>query len=218
MASFAHASEVDLEGIAARSDFYNQKIRRRTFRLLDANREVARAGWKLAGVRYMKPVLAGGLYRAGGPGGVKDLELATLNRLCQAGFRNVIYLYGAAFGGERNILCATPDGGSNLLNYKSIEFRVGRKKIMKSIYRNLMSADRGPVLVHCWNGWHATGEISAIALKQFCSYTNEAAIENFRKNTKPGVDLESLEKQIQDYRIDPKLVPPAEVQRLICPS
>ena len=46
-----------------------------------------------------------------------------------------------------------------------------RDSILSMVYETIKNNDLGPVYLHCWNGWHQSGFISAILLKQFCGFS-----------------------------------------------
>ena len=37
--------------------------------------------------------------------------------------------------------------------------------------------------MHCWNGWHASGYISALSLRQFCGVSGSDAVAYWIRNT-----------------------------------
>jgi hypothetical protein len=45
------------------------------------------------------------------------------------------------------------------------------------------TADSRPMLVHCWNGWHASGITSALVLRQFCGINGDEAVAYWNCNT-----------------------------------
>jgi outer membrane protein OmpA-like peptidoglycan-associated protein len=48
--------------------------------------------------------------------------------------------------------------------------------MLKMTYESATLDSVGPVYLHCWNGWHASGYISAVILKQFCGYSDWDAV------------------------------------------
>ena len=45
-------------------------------------------------------------------------------------------------------------------------------RVAKIVYESAINDSVGPVYLHCWNGWHASGYISALILKQFCGMSD----------------------------------------------
>lgn len=129
----------------------------------------------LKGVRNVKPVMDGVLYRGGSGGGKTPLSQSALMSLCEAGFSLAIYLYPDGFT-PKTVHCTTTDGKANSLDYVQHGFRPQneRKIVMGEIY-DIIDKNKGPAFVHCWNGSHASGEIAAIALMQFCGEDGEQA-------------------------------------------
>lgn len=130
------------------------------------------------GLRSEMTVLSGAFIRAGGPGGQKDLDMSTLQNLCQQGVSVVYYLYPSVnFRNKGTINC-----GNNTLVYKGSSFMAkGVKGIMQDI-AVAASGGSGPVLAHCWNGWHAAGEVAAYSLIQFCGWSGQQAAQYWANN------------------------------------
>ncbi|MBO9668650.1 MAG: hypothetical protein J7501_17765 [Bdellovibrio sp.] len=136
----------------------------------------------LRGVRNVKTVMNGVLYRGGGGGGKNPLTQDALMSLCEAGFSLAIYLYPDGFV-PKTVHCTTLDGKANKLDYVQRGFRgeSDRKVVMNEIY-DIIENNKGPAFVHCWNGSHASGEIAAIALMQFCGLNGEQAGDYWARN------------------------------------
>lgn len=83
----------------------------------------------------------------------------------------------------KTIKCKTSDGRQNEIKYSRYNFRPleDKHKFVDLIY-NVIGERKGPVFVHCWNGWHATGEMAAISLMQFCNYSGKQAGEYWKAN------------------------------------
>ena len=76
----------------------------------------------------------------------------------------------------------------------------------------------GPVYLHCWNGWHQSGYVSAMILMQFCGYTNQQARTYWEQNTDGAYKkFDNVKNMIanftpfKDYKID------KETQAMLCP-
>jgi hypothetical protein len=170
-------------------------------------------------LREVKPVLLNVLYRAGGPGGAVLLPSQALTSLCKAGFSSAIYVYDDKYPSNQPIQCQDSRGRGNQMNYRTISFR-DQRAIFAQI-RSAMTSHSGPVLVHCWNGWHASGEISATALMQFCDWSGNQAAQYWEDNIgdrgnipKYGKIKQRIRsfKPFEDLRLSP------QIQAEVCPK
>ena len=139
---------------------------------------------KLYGTRNLRPILHGIAYRGGGNNyyhktdkrkNQNPLPDDGLINLCKEGFSKSIYLYQRNFDSaysavNRNCI----DGEKNNVEYLQLDYfdNTHVYEMVKMVYESATQESVGPVYLHCWNGWHASGYISAILLKQFCGYTN----------------------------------------------
>ncbi len=145
-----------------------------------------------------RTILPGLLIGSGVPKGYggKSLPVEKVKEYCEQGITTAFYLYPSEnFSTEGTYNC-----GSGSIRYKGGAFR-GRdtKEVLETILR---AANRGEkVLVHCWNGSHATGEIAALALKQFCGYSDKEAANYWKQNIhdKFQSKYESILKRIRNF-------------------
>ena len=138
----------------------------------------------LYGTRNMRPILHGIAYRGGGNNyyhktdkrkNQNPLPKDGVLNLCQEGFSKSVYLYQRnADSIIDNTGCNCINGKSNDLEYVQLDYfdPAHIYEMVKMVYESATQDSIGPVYLHCWNGWHASGYISAILLKQFCGYTN----------------------------------------------
>ena len=76
---------------------------------------------------------------------------------------------------------------------------------------------RGLLYAHCWNGWHASGIIAALALKQFCGWSNDDAVAYWIRNTDGDSNYPDHKQQIRDFvPLDKFKITDVE-KNLICP-
>lgn len=170
------------------------------------------------GLAFVRPVLTGVMYRAGFKGGDKartGLSTAQRGQLCEAGFSEAFY---ADFG--KNTEYGQTSCGSGAIVYESA--RSSRpSNVMKAVHEKIISGG-GPVLVHCMWGVHASGALSAMALVQFCDWseTRAKAYWDEARNGAPcsgGCDA-WIDAKFEKFKIDPALKIPAAEQAAICPK
>ena len=133
-----------------------------------------------------------------------------LLNLCQEGFTSAIYLYETNYASASKLVsCETREGVKNNLHYYNYPYSKSEspQKVLELIYKHL-TENRGSVYLHCWNGWHASGFMSAISLIQFCDWKAEDAVTYWDRNT-DGVNTDSgyetIRKRIRDFKKLPGL-------------
>ncbi len=182
----------------------------------------------LYGTRNFRAVLPGVLYRGGANNAYhRDHPRANQNplpndglkNLCDEGFDNAIYLYAENFNtAPKDTTCAP----GRSLHYQSWSPSSddGLKSALRLIHATILDPSRGPVYAHCWNGWHASGLLSAISLRQFCGVSAEDAVKYWDRNTDGTADssMESIRRRIRNYQPDPALSIPEDSRQVICPN
>lgn len=135
-------------------------------------------------VKNLKPVLRGVLYR-GGSGQINYLRNDQLEALCKAGFSNAVYAYGKGAKIKSTIQCTMHDGRTNSLTYWDINFN--EKSQFVKLVSDVIRDRKGPIFEHCWAGNHASGELAATALRQFCDFDSAKTKKYWLDNiTNPG--------------------------------
>jgi hypothetical protein len=190
------------------------------------NRGGGYAEWN--GIRNIRTVLPGILYRSGGNGLYNKLlqrpndgpmTFQGVLNLYEMGFDKVYYLYASRFNTQY------PESVQQLLSQIGIEYKSivpGNDSLanvlLRSVYQTIQSPEAGPVLVHCWNGWHMSGLISAYALMQFCDFTGKQAWEYWRKNT-DGNDkgFDKVKNRILSFKPDPAMLLSDREKSEFCP-
>ena len=171
------------------------------------------------GLAFFRPVLSGVLYRSGFSGGDKQrtgLSSSQRQDLCQSGFSGAFY---ADFG--KNTEFGVTSCGAGALDYQSA--RSSRPStVMQAIHDVIESPDKGPVLVHCMWGVHSSGALSAMALVQFCGWSEERAKQywNDARNGAPcsgGCDA-WIDSKFASFKVDPSLQISAAEHDAICPK
>lgn len=174
----------------------------------------------------LRPVLKGALYRSGTPSD------PALQALCESGWKRVYSLYGehTTQTGPRNAsmlrhgrdvrTCQAESGGQRNLEWRSAPSSRMRNlpAIFADIIDSVRNPDRGPVLVHCWNGLHYAGMVSALALRQFCGLTAEQAEAYWRANANRGANYPLIIANLQSFKPIPDLMLTPEEQASVCPD
>ncbi len=175
----------------------------------------------LYGVRNFRVVLDGIQYRGGANNSfnrtaprsnMNPLPAEGLQRLCEQGFGLAIYLYAENFEKSEHEFRCNSIRGPNTLRYIQVSPLANEAeafKILKHIRDTLEDYRHGPIYTHCWNGWHASGYISALSLRQFCGWSVEQAVDYWDRNT-DGVNTEPAYEKVR-IRIR-NFVPAKELQ------
>ncbi len=173
-------------------------------------------------IKDYKTTMPGVLLR-GGSRGANPLNEHQLQRLCQDGVGHAIYTYDTGFKQGPARTCVRKDGTQGRIEYSYYRFldKKGIDASMRAIHNSIVNPSAGSVFVHCWNGWHASGEIAAMALKQFCDYTNDQAIEYWKANIGDKGNLPKYGRvltRISNFQPDPQLKVGLKAQRAFCPN
>ena len=144
----------------------------------------------LYGTRNMRPILHGVAYRGGSNNyyhitdkrdNQNPIPLDGMHGLCQEGFSNGVYLYRNNFEGYPvGDTCSCVDQSYNTFKYHQLDYFDSAHvyKMLQMTYNAAVNPEVGPVYLHCWNGWHASGYVSAVILKQFCGFSNWDAVNS----------------------------------------
>jgi len=179
----------------------------------------------LYGTRNFRSILHGIAYRGGGNnyyhrtdkrGNKNPLPQDGLDNLLNVGFSNIVYLYKTNWNTAPRFLI---DGKKRLDYYQlSGNDHESRDSILSMVYETIQNNQSGPIYLHCWNGWHQSGYISAVLLKQFCGFSTLKSLhywEDCADSWSKGYDRikEAIIKfePIEKYKID------QETADLICP-
>ena len=168
----------------------------------------------LYGTRNLRPILHGAAYRGGANNyyhktdkrkNQNPLPLDGMHGLCQEGFSAGVYLYRNNF--EESPLgdtCNCVDDGWNDFAYYQYDYydSLHVYEMLKLTYDAATKPDVGPVYLHCWNGWHASGFIAAVILKQFCEFSDWDAVNYWDLGTDGANTSPRYQKQrerIKDF-------------------
>ncbi len=181
----------------------------------------------LYGTRNFRVVLHGVAYRGGGNnyyhktnkrGNKNPLPLDGLENLLDNGFSTSVYLYSANFDTSPPFL--TDEESQDTLAYYQIGGGTESEldSILMFTYKSIMNKEVGPVYLHCWNGWHQSGYVSAVLLKQFCDYDDTKSLhywEDCADNWTRGYDR--IRNKILEFRPKAEYKISKEIQDAICP-
>ncbi|NOQ75179.1 MAG: OmpA family protein [Crocinitomix sp.] len=186
----------------------------------------------LYGTRNMRPILHGVAYRGGANNYYHKLDkrnnhnpipLDGMHGLCQEGFSKGIYLYRENFEySPIGDTCNCIDSTLSRLEYEQRDYydSVHVYDMLKSTFESATMPEVGPVYLHCWNGWHASGFIGAVILKQFCDYSSWDAVNYWDlgtdgANTSPR--YQTQRERIKDFESYPEFEISDSLQECLCP-
>lgn len=167
---------------------------------------------RIYGTRNFRAVLNGVLYRGGGNNkfnkyGARDnrnpLPEVGLQNLCEEGFSNGIYLYSMNYNTASPKVACKSIGGRNQMIYSQLStYNSTGIRAIFSIVKSAIDKNSGPIYMHCWNGWHASGLASALALRQFCGVSAVDAVNYWDKNTdgnNTDPNFKAIRQAIRDF-------------------
>lgn len=183
----------------------------------------------LYGVRNFRAVLRGIIYRGGANNAYNKngkranqnpLPEVGLKSLCEEGFKSAVYLYSTNFStASKAISCLNFAKQKNQLDYKQISgLNVDNEKtFLEMIYKAIKGQIPSPIYLHCWNGWHASGLVSTLALRQFCGLTAEQGLAYWTENTDThSTGYEIIKTRIKNFKPLPQLQISELERREIC--
>jgi len=205
-------------------EFYGKRYN--AFCLTDiVTNDVGNGNSFLYGTRNMRPVLPGYLYRAGANNFFHKTAQRSNNNpfpedaivnLYKEGFSTIVSLQGNNFpysfgSNQRNNF--TFYYGLNTIDesYKQFE-------LLRIVHQNILQKNSGPILVHDWNGWEKVGYFSAIALKQFCNFSDDQAVLYWSITAEGGSrGFKYIKDSIRKFTPYTDLTLSEEIQAKICP-
>lgn len=181
----------------------------------------------LYGTRNFRAVLHGVAYRGGGNNyyhrsdkrnNKNPLPMDGLQALLDNGFSTSVYLYKENFASAPEFLVNA--GSMDTLQYYQLGGNTPSEldSLLMFTYRAIQDETVGPVYLHCWNGWHQSGYVSAVLLKQFCDFDAEKSIhywEDCADNWSRGYDR--IRHAIKVFTPLDKYAISDEVKASICP-
>ncbi len=182
------------------------------------------------GTRNMRVVLKNTLYRGGANNfhrkaidpkkyNQNPLTLSAIKQLHKAGFGKAIYLY------EKNFTIEYPKSRIDSLTKKGFIYECRpqweEKEIqdfLKEMHKNINSSSTKPIYIHCWNGWHQSGLVSAVTLMQFCDLNPYQALAYWEENTDNNhKGYATVKKKILQFKKNPALTISEGKKKQICP-
>ena len=170
---------------------------------------------RFTGTRNFRVVLPSLVYRGGGNNlHLKDtipkyylwnpLPIYGIKQLQAQGFSKAIYLYDYNFDYwyPKNILESLKNEGFEYSCRPKISDDF-LNEFFKDVISRANDSTKGPVYIHCWNGWHQSGLLSAITLIQFCDYSNKEAIAYWERCTDGNFKgFPKVRQRISEYKIN----------------
>ncbi|MDA0913474.1 MAG: OmpA family protein [Bacteroidetes bacterium] len=143
----------------------------------------------LYGTRNFRPILHGVAYRGGGNNyyhrtdkrnNKNPLPPDGLQNLANLDFSTSVYLYTENF----ETAPSEVSGTNGTMSYQQISgnTEAEQDEILALVHESILNQEIGPVYLHCWNGWHQSGYISAIILRQFCGLSASQALQYWAEN------------------------------------
>ncbi len=181
----------------------------------------------LYGTRNFRVILHGVAYRGGGNNyyhrsdkrnNKNPLPMDGLTNLLENDFSTSVYLYTVNFETSPPYLVDDKDGDSLMYYQLGGNTDSELDSILMFSYNAIMNKNVGPVYLHCWNGWHQSGFVAAVLLKQFCEYDNVKSVhywEDCADNWTRGYDR--IRNAIRDFQPIEKYKIPKEISDIICP-
>ena len=179
----------------------------------------------LYGTRNFRPILNGVAYRGGANNyyhknnkrnNKNPMPVDGLANLTKEGFSKVMYLYSTNFDYSKNLYSF--ENEDILYVQNDLEDLDEVNSMLSDVYKVIKDSTLGPLYLHCWNGWHQSGYVSAILLMQFCDFTNEMALDYWNACAAPwNVGYVKIKQKILDYKISDEFKISVMTKKSICP-
>ena len=180
----------------------------------------------LYGTRNFRTILHGVAYRGGGNNyyhktnkrnNKNPLPNDGLTNLSKLNFEAAVYLYKVNFDTAPSEM-KTNDG--HTLNYYQISGNEKKemRQLLEMTYESISNPNKGPLYLHCWNGWHQSGYVSAVLLRQFCDLGPEEAVFYWKNNTDTWNNgYDRIKTAIRDFQPYDDITISSEIKEKICP-
>jgi LysM repeat protein len=181
------------------------------------------------GTRNFRAVLYDLVYRGGGNNlHLKDtipkyylwnpMPIYGLRQLQSIGFDKAVYLYSYNFEywyPQRRLDSLANEGFDYICEPKLDRYL---KSYLQDVMVRAKDKSMGMIYIHCWNGWHQSGLLSAYTLMQFCDYSNSQALKYWENCTDGNYrGFSKLKARIKNYRPYKEFNFTAEQKKKYCP-
>jgi hypothetical protein len=116
--------------------------------------------------------------------------------------------------------CTLPTGEVRTLPW--IASPSSRQRNLPGLLRDVLESaarpDRGPILIHCWNGLHYAGMVAALVLRQLCGFSTEEAEAYWWATTRQGADYPHVIRRIRRFHPLPGFALTDEQRQRLCPA
>jgi LysM repeat protein len=141
-----------------------------------------------------------------------------LKQLSDIGFDKAVYLY------SHNFEYWYPQARLDSLDEAGFEY-ICRPKLtnylddyLQDVMDRANDTTSGAMYIHCWNGWHQSGLLSAYTLMQFCDYSNYEALKYWETCTDGNYrGFSKVKSRIRNYKPSEKYYFTEEQQKRYCP-
>lgn len=180
----------------------------------------------LYGTRNFRTILHGAAYRGGGNNYYHETDKRNnknpmpndgLNNLADLKFSSAVYLYSTNF---ETAPVTTKGKEGNTLNYYQIggNTQEEMREILEMVHTSITQPESGPVYLHCWNGWHQSGYVSAVVLRQFCGLSGDEAVYYWNNNTDTwNKGYARIKTAIRDFKPYDDLPISNSLKAAVCP-
>lgn len=141
-----------------------------------------------------------------------------LKQLSEVGFDKAVYLY------SYNFEYWYPESRLDSLENAGFDY-ICRPKLddyldeyLQDVMDRANDTTKGMMYIHCWNGWHQSGLLSAYTLMQFCDYSNAEALKYWETCTDGNYNgFVKVKSRIKSYKPSDKYFFTEEQQKRYCP-
>lgn len=187
----------------------------------------------LLGTRNVRVVFPGLLYRGGGNNlDLKDsipkyyvqnpLPYYAIDNLYEAGFNKIYYLYSKNFNQRYDSL--------KIDSLKNIGLEYDCRPVISDTFlmefyadliervNNNTANEKEKIYIHCWNGWHQSGMLSALSLMQFCDFNSTKALKYWELCTENNYKgYNNVRTRIKEYKPLQGYEFTAGQKKMLCP-
>lgn len=141
-----------------------------------------------------------------------------LSQLHDIGFDKAVYLYSYNFDYwyPEARLDSLKDEGFDYICEPKLEDYIN--DYMADVMERANDTTKGMMYIHCWNGWHQSGLLSAYTLMQFCDYSNYEALKYWETCTDGNYrGFSKVKSKIRNFRPLDDYFFTEEQQKRYCP-